>query len=80
MKFFVKGLLSGLAVLIVVGLVPVVGFTWLGAGRSWDPVSYVQHYSTVPSFWIKVLVGCGVALLVFAIGFYLPLRGKLSRQ
>lgn len=86
LKLFLKGLLGGMLALLSAGLVALVTLATTtttrqgGESVGYDPVSYIQHYVTVPSFWLKVLFGVAVSLFIFAIGFYLSIRRTISRQ
>ncbi len=77
-KRFLKGLLGGtLALFSLCIFVMILLFKMRGHSRSaasWDPISYIQHFVTVPTFWISLVLSFLVVLLVFSIGFYLGVR------
>jgi ABC-type dipeptide/oligopeptide/nickel transport system permease component len=75
---YLKGCLYGFVALVigfVVAYFSLINFVWHRPGEKnvgVDIVSVVVGYSSVPEVWLA-------ALLLFALGFYLGLRKKLSR-
>ncbi len=74
---YLKGCAYGFMALIV-GFVAaflfMINLVWHRPGETtvgYDPARLALHYSTVPEVWLA-------ALLLFGVGFYLGLRGKLA--
>ena len=79
LRNYVVGLFFGMVALFIAFLLAfgyMSLFVWHTAGRAdtgYDIVSLFIHYSSLPSVWITTL-------LVFAMGFYLPLRRRLGTR
>lgn len=75
-----KGALGGFVCLVAGFFVVAVGVQVGTRNHSgWDPVSYWEHFSHMPSFWFQLLLVVCVAAGLFAAGYFAFTRRSRQR-